>query len=90
MIVFVKAEIIRSYGKGVFGIELPGRELTPKELEVVRAILPDFTDQVYDLMAKQALFSAMCDGPPPESQPIEIPKMVKARDHYGNPKANKQ
>lgn len=75
--VFVKASQVLNFGDGVFGIEIPDRDLTLYEVKVIENLLPDLSDKFYELLAKQAVLNCIV-GRPTSDQPV-LPVETEAR-----------
>lgn len=59
MLVFVRAEQVHLYGNGLVGLEIQSRPLERDERKLLQSLFPHSMDQCEELLAKEALLTAM-------------------------------
>lgn len=71
--VFVMASSVVDFGSGLFGIQLPVRELSPSEAKLLRELFPHTERDVQSLLTREALLGAIVSDPviPDEGEPVK-------------------
>ncbi len=75
MPLFIRAISVTQVGDGLFQVELPSRELTEPERELLRKLYPNLTDRAYDLLETENLLSAHVSNSdlPPKLEYKDVP-----------------
>lgn len=60
--VYVHAESVAYLGQGVYRISMDGVEPTEVQTKVIRELFPNVSDQVFDLLAKEAILGSIFKG----------------------------
>lgn len=60
--VYVQAESVAYLGQGLYRISMDGVEPTEIQTKVIRELFPNISDQVFDLLAKEAILGSLFKG----------------------------
>lgn len=80
--IYVRAEGVVAFGNGLFGIEVPVRQLEKDEYEILHKLFPHTYEKMEDALATEALIGA-------QDQPLSTfdDKPVVRIDRHGNQNA---
>jgi hypothetical protein len=71
-VVLVRAIRVHNYGNGIVGIEIPSRQMTDEERNLLHNLYPHLVDKAYELLNQEALLDSLFTGPLPESMSHDV------------------
>lgn len=76
-LIYIRAEQVEDCGNGLFAIQLRTRPLTDEERAVIQNLFKYMSDQVFELLDKEALMDSIAD--PATIVPAETDYKVKVK-----------